>query len=156
MPDTGPAIVAAAREWIGTPVKWEASLKGKGADCRGLLAGAAREVGRPEAAEIEARVVGYSQRIDEAALLAGLDRLFDRLPEGVELVDGDVLAFRIRSKVQHLAIHVRGQGGEGRMIHAYLTDPACVVEVPLCGFWRNRLAGAWRWRALDGEQLDVG
>lgn len=140
----GNEVVAIAREWIGTPVKWEASLKGKGCDCRGLLAGVARELGRPEANEIEANLVGYAGRIDEAKLLAGLDRLFN--PIAVPGA-GDILALRLpdrfgRRRVQHLAIHA----GDGRMIHAYFGDPALVCEVPIGGFWGRRIAGAWAWR----------
>lgn len=131
-----------ARQWLGTPFKWEASLKGVGCDCRGLLTGVAREYGRPEANEIEALVVGYSRRIDEAELLAGLDRLFDRLPDGTEPEANDIIAFRIKGKVQHLALCPE----PGRMIHAYSGDPACVVEVPLRLFWKRRIAGVWRWR----------
>lgn len=129
----------AARQWLGTPFKWEASVKGVGCDCRGLLTGIARDCGRAEANEIEALVVGYSRKIDEAELLAGLDRLFDRVSE---MEPGDIIAFRIRGKVQHLAICSE----PGRMIHAYSGDPACVVEVPLRSFWQRRIAGVWRWR----------
>ena len=100
----------------------------------------ARDCGRPEANEIEARVVGYSRRIDEAALVAGLDRLF-RSRKG-EPKAGDVLAFRLRDKVQHLGIMVTG----GRFVHAYSLDPRQVIETPLAGLWLDRLAGVWGWR----------
>jgi hypothetical protein len=33
----GERIATAAREWIGTPFHWEASVKGVGVDCRGRL-----------------------------------------------------------------------------------------------------------------------
>jgi NlpC/P60 family putative phage cell wall peptidase len=137
-----------AREWLGTPFHWEASVKGVGCDCRGLLAGVARELGRPEAAAIEANLVGYSRRIDEVALLAGLDRLFDPRSAAPEL--GDVLAFRIpvlRSrKVQHLGLYA----GNDRVIHAYSRDPAQVIESPIAGMAAQaiELAGVWRWKPL--------
>ena len=38
------AIVAAARSWIGTPYRHQASLKGVGCDCLGLLRGVWRDV----------------------------------------------------------------------------------------------------------------
>jgi NlpC/P60 family putative phage cell wall peptidase len=150
MSDRGGLALAAARGWIGTPVRWEASLKGVGTDCRGLVAGVARELGWPEGDQLEARLGGYSRRIDEAALLAGLDRLFDRV---VQAQAGDVLAFRIKGKVQHLAIHAGSYRHGERMVHAYMTPPAQVVEVSLVSFWQRRLAGAWRWRegGFDGR-----
>lgn len=149
MPELGQQIVAEAREWVGTPVVWEASLKGKGCDCRGLIAGVARELGRCEAAEIEARIVGYAGRIDETELLSGLARLFDPVQLD-ERRAGDVLAFRYPARhgrremtVQHLAIDA---GENGRMVHAYMGEPAIVLEVPLDRFWSRRLHSAWRWR----------
>ena len=44
------AIVAEARAWIGTPYRHQASLKGVGCDCLGLLRGVWRAVvgGEPE------------------------------------------------------------------------------------------------------------
>lgn len=132
------SVAIAAREWVGTPFHWEASVKGVGTDCRGLLTGVARDCGRPEAETVEANLVGYSRRIDSAALIAGLDRLFVR-KEGPG--PGDVLAFRIRDKVQHLGICT----GD-RFVHAYSLQPRQVIETPLSGLWLNRLAGVWAWR----------
>jgi len=146
----GDHVAAAALGWVGTPFRWEASLKGVGVDCRGVLSGVARECGLPEAAEIEARVVGYSRRINEAALMAGLDRLFDRQPGLNDLRPGDVLGFRIQRKLQHLGIYT-GDGTSHRMVHAYSGDPAQVIEAPLGRFWMGRLAGVWRWRVPEGQ-----
>jgi NlpC/P60 family putative phage cell wall peptidase len=129
-----------ARTWVSTPFHWEASLKGIGCDCRGLLTGIARELDRPEAETIEANVVGYTRRIDETALLAGLDRVFAR--KDGEPEPGDVLAFRIQRKVQHLGVMI----DRGRFVHAYSPSPRQVLETPLSGLWLNRLAGVWAWR----------
>ncbi len=41
-------IVAAGRGWIGTPYRHQASLKGVGADCLGLVRGLWRELIGPE------------------------------------------------------------------------------------------------------------
>src|SRR3989338_4143365 len=43
-PLTRQAIVAAARSWIGTPYRHQASLKGAGCDCLGLVRGVWREL----------------------------------------------------------------------------------------------------------------
>lgn len=151
MPERGELALAAARTWVGTPFHWEASLKGVGADCRGLLTGAARECGFPEAVELEANLVGYSRRINEGALMAGLDRLFDRQPSDIGLArPGDVLAFRIKRKVQHLGIYGGGNPGHS-MVHAYIGEPNHVLEMPLGKFWLGRLAGVWRWRELEAQ-----
>lgn len=149
MSDRGALALDTARQWLGTPVRWEASVRGVGCDCRGLLAGVARELEWPEGAAFEASVVGYARHIDDKALIDGLNRLFD--PVAAPRA-GDILAFRIKGRVQHLAMHAGPDRalGIGRMIHAYQTEPSQVVEVPLVSYWARRLAGAWRWRNLDG------
>jgi len=38
------AVVAAARGWLGTPYRHQASVRGQGADCLGLVRGVWREV----------------------------------------------------------------------------------------------------------------
>ena len=38
-------VCAEALEWLGTPYRFQASLKGVGADCIGLLTGVARQLG---------------------------------------------------------------------------------------------------------------
>ncbi len=154
---------SAALGWRGTPVKWEASLKGEGCDCRGLVAGVAREHDWPEAQAFEAAAVGYHKAgVNEAMLVAGLDRLFDRVA-GASLGDpdpaaaiaalapGDILSFRIgkQPRVQHLAIYSGTFHGAPRMIHAYFGRPAIITRVPLDTYWRHRFAGAWRWRDLE-------
>lgn len=151
--DVGDRIALAAKGWVGTPFRWEASLKGVGADCRGVLSGVARECNRPEADEIEARVVGYSRRIDERRLVEGLDRLYDRVALGDHvpatlLRPGDVLGYRIQRKLQHLGIYT-GDRVRHMMVHAYSGDPAQVIEAQLGRFWLGRLAGVWRWRSVD-------
>ncbi len=42
-------IVAAARAWVGTPYHHQASVKGAGCDCLGLIRGIWRELARRRA-----------------------------------------------------------------------------------------------------------
>ena len=48
---TRASIVASARGWIGTPYRHQASLRGLGCDCLGLVRGVWREVIGPEPEE---------------------------------------------------------------------------------------------------------
>ena len=63
-------IVAAARSWIGTPYRHQASLRGVGCDCLGLLRGVWREVvgDEPEAAPAYSR--DWAEASGREALLA--------------------------------------------------------------------------------------
>lgn len=132
------AIVAEARRWIGTPFRWQQAAKGQGCDCKGLVAGIARAVGRPEGASVYALMTAqYRRAVDPALLQRGLDELFDRVDA---MEPGDVLLMRVAGKAQHLGIYVGG----GRMIHTYAKGPRQVMEVPLNPEWP--IVAIYRWR----------
>ncbi len=133
-------IVREARAWIGTPFVWQASAKGRGCDCKGLVVGVARELGLPEAASLYAQMARYRD-VDVRLLRAGLDAtlIATRKPER-----GDVLLLTVGGKPQHLAIMTE----PGRMVHTYGKGPSCVVEVPMGRVWAAAIAGAWTWSNL--------
>lgn len=135
-------IVRVARSWAGTPFHWEASVKGVGCDCKGLVAGVARELGLEEAESTFARATAYHRAIDEKMLKRGMASLFD--PARAAL-PGDVLLLRVAGKVQHMAILTE----PGRMIHTYGKGPKCVIEVPMGTIWQTALESAWTWRGLN-------
>jgi NlpC/P60 family putative phage cell wall peptidase len=128
----------AARSWIGTPYRHQASLKGVGCDCLGLLRGVWREVmGRePELPP------PYSPDWAEAGadtLVAAARRYLTEIDRR-DLAPGDVLLFRWRDTLP--AKHCAVVASPGSMIHAH--DGASVVEVALCPWWRRHLAHAFR------------
>ena len=62
--DIGALIAATAEQWIGTPFHWQAQVQGVGCDCKGLVAGVARDCGRAEADELEAlEDLGIAERV---------------------------------------------------------------------------------------------
>lgn len=133
-------IVAVARGWVNTPFVWQASVRGVGCDCRGLISGVARDLGLPEADTFYARTADYA-KVDTALLKAGLRAVFD--PATVEQ-PGDVLLLRVGDKAQHLAIYA----GSGRMIHTYGKGPSKVIEVPMGRVWRDAIDSVWTWRGI--------
>lgn len=169
MPDAGEAfgveLVAAARQWIGTPFHWGAALRGVGCDCKGLLAGVARELGRPEAESFEAGFSGYGCHADPAALKAGMARLFDRVLVGAgtnvacgsmppSAEPGDILLLTIGRHPRHLAIYTGlGRDGTARMIHTYGKGPQQVIEVPLGSGWADAVDSVWRFKSLARPPL---
>ena len=130
----------AARGWPGTPYRHQASLKGVGADCLGLVRGVWRELyGRePEA------IPPYSRDWCEVSKDEYLWRAASRLmPPAFGEAPGDVLLFRMvdGAPAKHLAI--RGEaGGRGTIIHAY--SGRSVVESPFITSWRRRLVAVFR------------
>jgi NlpC/P60 family putative phage cell wall peptidase len=131
-------IVLAARAWIGTPYHHQASLKGSGADCIGLVRGLWRELIGGEPEPIPAYSGDWAEATGQEAMLAAAGRHL--VPVPLELIDlGDVLVFRLRSGA--VAKHVGVVSDLGRMIHAQEGVP--VAEVDIGPWWRRRIAGAF-------------
>lgn len=131
------AILAEAREWIGTPYQHQASVKGAGCDCLGLIRGVWRALyGRePEAAP--AYTPDWAERAGEETLLAAAQRHLQELPIA-QASPGDVLLFRMdaQSPAKHAAIL-----DEEELIHAYWGR--AVVRSRFAPWWRARCAAAF-------------
>lgn len=128
-------IVAAAREWLGTPYHHEGRVLGHGVDCIGLVLQVAIACG----VEVDEQT-GYARIPDESRLLAGLDRYTNSIQLS-EAQAGDIVAIPFIHKIRHLAI-LTNNG----MIHAY--EPAGgVVEHAVSDRWRKQFARAY---ALPG------
>lgn len=151
----GKSVVTAARSWVGTPFHWQQSVRGKGCDCKGLIAGVARDLGRAEAASRFAAMGDYRPgKVPLLALAQGLRELFDRV---WTVEPGDILQLHVGGAPQHLAIVSETIDGRPiRMIHCYSKGPARVIEVPMGHVWRDAIASIWRWRAEAGEAPHVG
>ncbi len=132
-------IVAEARAWIGTPYRHQASLKGVGCDCLGLVRGVWRAlIGKePE------RAPPYAPDWAEAAREERFAQAAARHLVAIErdaFREGDVLLFRWRATfpAKHAAIVT----AHDLMVHAH--DGAAVAEVFIAPWWWRRLAFAFR------------
>ena len=142
---TRDAIVAEAMSWLGTPYRHQASLKGPGCDCLGLLRGVWRAFfdGEPEA------MPAYTPDWAEAK---GAETLAEAAGRHLIAIDvreagaGDVLLFRWRANLpaKHAAILVDAD----RFIHAQ--QGAAVALAALSPWWRRRIAYAFRFPGVDG------
>lgn len=130
-------IVAAARGWLGTPYRHQASIRSVGADCLGLVRGIWREVigTEPEAIPAYPRLAPGGDK--DELLLDAFDRYFRPVIEGP--TTGHVLLFRLRplSPVRHCGILARS----GRLIHA--VERRGTVEIELDQRWQRRLAAVF-------------
>lgn len=143
-------IAAVAEEWIDVPFRWQGAVR-TGCDCKGFVAGVARECGRPEASSVEALAADYGGKVDVARLKAGLARMFDRVALAQRRA-GDVLLLKIAGKAQHLAIYAPKPGKPDRVIEAMPNGPGRVRPAT----WRTeRIDSVWRWRPFDGAQGSV-
>jgi len=129
------AIVAAARGWLGTPYVHQASAKGAGTDCLGLLRGLYAELVGAEPEAPPAYTPDWNERFSaEEPLLAAARRCL-AMREGLAI--GAVLIFRIDP--QGPARHCGVMSGADRFIHAYAGR--AVIESWLNRWWTDRLAG---------------
>lgn len=149
---TGDDVVREAAEWLGTPWHPQASLKRKGADCKGLVWGVARELGLPEGSSPWAAISDYGPIIPVDTLKQGLAETMQRVTG--EMRPGDVLLLNQGGKAQHLGIYagkLNGRSGE-RLIHTW-PSVGRVDATSLAGalmIWP--VASVWRFKSL--EQTD--
>ena len=141
-------VVSAARDWIGTPYRHQASTKGAGADCLGLIRGIWRELYGEEPAEVPAYTADWSEPQGEEALLAASERYLKR-QDGPSWGAGTVLLFRMKDAglAKHLGI-ISEAGSAPKFIHAY--SGHAVVESALSAPWRRRVVG---WFAFPERSL---
>jgi NlpC/P60 family putative phage cell wall peptidase len=137
-------IVETARGWIGTPYRHQASLKGVGGDCLGLVRGVWRELYGPEPEAPPPYRADWAETGGRETLLLAAGRWLE--PVALDgFAPGDVLLFRMSpgACVKHCAIvSARAPGDlEPRIVHAYWGR--AVVESWLGPWWRRRLAAAF-------------
>lgn len=136
----GARAVAIARDWLGTPYQHQASVRGAGTDCLGLLRGIWRGLYGAEPEVIPAYTSDWSEPAREELLWAAAARHLGAA--GAE-APGQVLLFRMRdgAVAKHLGISAR-VGAEASFIHAYTGHG--VVESPLSEPWRRRIVARFQ------------
>jgi NlpC/P60 family putative phage cell wall peptidase len=137
------AIVAEAREWIGTRWRHQASLKGIGTDCIGLVAGVARALGMPEGEAFltDIRFRGYTRTPNPAMLRRALATYWDATDAPLP---GDVMLMRFEKEPQHFGI----LSERDYMIHA-LAQARKVTEHRIDETWKTRIVGFYRYRGVS-------
>lgn len=135
-------VVAEARRWIGTPYLHQASCRGGGCDCLGLIRGIwrARFTQEPEMPPAYSMDWSEPQREERLWQAARAHLEAKPLNEGAL---GDVLLFRMRAGAvaKHLGVQSqlsRENGARGAsFIHAYSGHG--VVESALTAPWQRRI-----------------
>ena len=142
------AIVAEARTWLGTPFSHQASLRGVGTDCVGLVFGVARSLGLPDAARFaaSARYTGYSRQPDGRTLVSGCAEFLDPIPLNT-VQPGDILLLHFGHDPMHLSLVT--ETDPLRVIHALGVTTHNVAEHRIDATWHARIARAYRFRGID-------
>lgn len=130
-------IVKAALSWVGTPYVHQASAKGAGSDCLGLVRGVWRELFGAEPEQVPAYSMDWSEPQQEERLWAAACRhLLDA--EGDVIEPGQVLLFRMRDSSVAKHVGIATAISPCRFVHAYTGHG--VVESQLSLPWARRLA----------------
>jgi len=130
-------VVTAARDWLGTPYVHQASCKGAGSDCLGLLLGLWRELNGPLPAPVPAYTNDWSEASGEERLLVAL-RAHLTEKNLADAAPGDVLIFRMRTGgvAKHVGLQTQVRPS-ARFIHAYSGHG--VMEGALTAPWARRV-----------------
>jgi NlpC/P60 family putative phage cell wall peptidase len=136
-------IVAAARSWLGTPYHHQASVRGVGCDCLGLIRGLWRELvgGEPEAMPAYTR--DWGDVTGSEPLLAAARRNLTPIQPGLAR-PGDILVFRMQAGV---AKHAGVLTDDEYFIHA--VEDLGVAEVALTRWWRRRIVAAFAFPGVN-------
>lgn len=139
---SGESVVRAARGWIGTPYRHQASCKGAGADCLGVLRGVWRELVGPEPETLPPYARSWAEDGAGELMLAAASRWLVPAPAG-GVEPGDVLLFRVERGT--VAKHCGIATGAQTMVHAYDGHAVCETAIP--DVWMRRLAARFRFPA---------
>lgn len=133
------AIVAEARRWIGTPYHHQASSKGAGCDCAGLVLGVWRAVIGPWPEALPPYTPDWAEASGEELVRDMARRHMAEIGLAAAR-PGDVLVFRMlrHGPAKHCGI----MSGPDAMIHAFSGHE--VREEHLSPAWTRRLAHAFR------------
>lgn len=137
-------IVAAARAWLGTPYHHQASLRGVGCDCLGLVRGIWRDLYGSEPEPMPPYSPYWAQQGSGETLVLAAERHL-ALVDLRNMQPGDVLLFRWRAHLP--AAHCAILTEPDRILHAH--DGAAVGEVAFTGWWRRHLSHAFAFPELD-------
>ena len=139
MTSVDPAVVvAAARDWLGTPYHDQASMKGVGCDCLGLVRGVWRDVVGDEPLPLPRYSRDWGETGTREPLAEAARSVMLEVPV-TEMTPGALILFRMRAGA--VAKHCGILTAPERFVHAY--ERTGVIEERLDFFWRRRLAFAF-------------
>jgi len=137
-------ILSIANDWIDTPYQHQASVKGAGCDCLGLIRGIWRGLYGTEPITVPPYTPDWAEALGQETLLEATKTCLTSISKD-NAEPGDVLLFRMMANVpcKHIAI----LSAPDRIIHAYWGR--AVVESYLVPYWTRRHAFSFSFPALE-------
>ena len=131
-------VIAAARSWLGTPYHDQASVRGVGCDCLGLVRGVWREVVGDEPLPLPRYSRDWGETCTREPLAEASRTVMLEMPV-TEMTPGALILFRMRARA--VAKHCGILTAPDRFVHSY--ERTGVIEEQLDSAWRRRLAFAF-------------
>ena len=130
---TRAAVLSTAKTWLDTPYQHQASMRGAGTDCLGLIRGIWRDLYGEEPEIPPAYTPDWAEQNARETLYEAAQRYLIPIPNQ-DAQAGDVLVFRmhIDAPCKHIGI----LSAPDRLLHAYWGK--AVVESHLVPYWRRR------------------
>lgn len=144
--DVRRAVLTEGARWIGTPYRHQASTRGVGCDCLGLVRGIWRALYGAEAEAIPAYPADWTVASGDDRLLKAARHHCIEL-DAPEARPGDLLLLRWRSHLP--ASHAAIVWSSDEILHAYERHAVCIS--PFVPHWRRRIAGAFAFPSVGGE-----
>jgi len=135
--------------WVGTPYQHQASFKGVGCDCLGLVRGVWRALYGAEPEPTPPYRADWAEVSRDERLLLAAQRWLIEIP--IETAQpGDVVLFRMspQAAIKHCALISRA-GPPGRIVHAYWGR--AVTESWLGDWWASRRAVAFAFPEIQED-----
>ena len=143
--DLGWEALALARLWIATPYVHQASQRGFGTDCLGLVRGIWRELYGGEPGPVPAYTPDWGEAGGGEILRQAAEHWF--VPKRLDgAAPGDLLLFQMRRGAPAKHLGIQGETApEASFVHGY--SGHAVVESPLSTPWARRIIGRYGWPA---------
>jgi len=140
------SIIDEALSWIGTPYLHQASTKGAGCDCLGLIRGIWRALYGAEPAVLPPYTPDWAEHGGPETLQYAADKYLNPI-EISAVRPADVLLFRMQAGVpaKHMAILIE----DNLILHAYWGR--AVTRSFLAPFWKTRRAFAYSYPNMKDE-----
>jgi NlpC/P60 family putative phage cell wall peptidase len=141
---TRAAIIAEASSWVGTPYRHQASLKGVGCDCLGLVRGIWRVLFGAEPESVAPYTPDWAEATGGEPLVNAARRHLDEIAIDAA-APGDVLLFRWRPGLpaKHAGVLIEAH----RFVHAH--QGAAVSTAAYSRWWRERAACAFSFPSVE-------
>ncbi|MCV2880987.1 NlpC/P60 family protein [Actibacterium sp. XHP0104] len=143
----GDKVAVLARDWLGTPYRHQAAVKGIGSDCLGLVRGLWAEAYACDLPMTPPYSQDWAETGRDEVLRIALEQMLIARPLG-SAGSGDVLLFRVKSGAlaKHLGVQ-SAVGAQPRFIHAYWGHG--VVESPLSPPWARRIVARFAFPEVE-------